>query len=90
MNILRLKELLDEKGLQGKDLAAELGVTTTTISNFNQGNTLPKAEMMLKIAEYLDVDLRELFIRTKLPSAQKEIFIKDDNGNYRSVGFIRE
>lgn len=88
MKVLRLKEILDEKGLRGQDLAKDLGVTTTTISNFNQGNTLPKAEMLVKIAEYLDVDIRELFYPSKPDSDLQELFIKDDSGNFKSIGFL--
>lgn len=90
MKVLRLKEILDEKGLKGQDLAQFLGVTTTTVSNFNQGNTLPKAEILIKIAEYLDVDLSELFVRTKKSDDLQEIFTKDENGNLKSVGFIKK
>lgn len=90
MKVLRLKEILDEKGLKGQDLAQFLGVTTTTVSNFNQGNTLPKAEILIKIAEYLDVDLSELFVRTKKSDCLQEIFTKDENGNLKSVGFIKK
>jgi len=90
MNILRLKELLDNKGLKSQDMAEKLGLTANTISNFNQGNTLPKAEMLVKIAEYLDVDLRDLFIRTKESDDMQEIFTKDEKGNFTSIGFIRK
>ena len=64
-NIYRLKEVLREKGISGKELAEKTGVTVTTISNISTGNSQPKPELILKIAEILNVDLRELFISTK-------------------------
>lgn len=78
MNILRLKEVLNEKGVQNKELADKIGVTQTTISNITQGNNFPKPETLLKIAEVLDVDIRELFIPTKKDKTET-VFIKRDN-----------
>lgn len=78
MNILRLKEVLDEKNMLGQDLAAKIGVTPTTISNITQGNNFPKPETLLKIAEALDVDIRDLFISTK-PQKFDTVFIKREN-----------
>lgn len=65
MQLLRLKELIREKGTSGKNLAAEVGVTPVTISNIVKGNNFPKPELLWKIAQQLDVDIRELFIPTK-------------------------
>ncbi|WP_114902897.1 helix-turn-helix domain-containing protein [Kordia sp. SMS9] len=65
MNILRLKEVLKEKQMTGKDLAEKVDVTPASISNIVQGNSFPKPELLLKIAQTLDVDIRELFYPTK-------------------------
>ena len=72
MNILRLKEVLKEKEMTGKDLAEKVEVTPASISNIVQGNSFPKPELLLKIAETLDVDIRELFHPTKESSATLE------------------
>ncbi|WP_313029486.1 helix-turn-helix transcriptional regulator [Soonwooa sp.] len=86
MSILRLKEVLAEKGMQNKDLADKIGVTPTTISNITQGNNFPKPETLLKIAEALDVDIRELFQSTKEDDIVP-IYIKNES-NYVEVGSI--
>ena len=65
MEVLRLKEILGEKGISGKDLAEAVGVTPVSISNIVQGNSFPKPELLLGIAKELDVDVRELFRPTK-------------------------
>ena len=65
MNILRLKEVLTEKGMTGKELSTKLGVSQNAISNMIQGRSFPRPEHLLKIAEVLDVDVRELLISTK-------------------------
>ncbi|WP_420572296.1 helix-turn-helix domain-containing protein [Kordia sp.] len=42
-----------------------MDVTPASISNIVQGNSFPKPELLLKIAQTLDVDIRELFYPTK-------------------------
>lgn len=90
MKILRLKEILIQKDIESKDLAQAIGVTTTTVSNFNQGNTLPKAEMLIKIAEYLDVDIPDLFYSLKPNADFQEIFTKNADGSLVSIGYIKK
>lgn len=76
MNILRLKELLSEKGVSGKELADKIGVTPTTISNIAQGNNFPKPETLIAIAGALDVDVKDLFVSTKEVEALEPIYMK--------------
>lgn len=65
MKILRLKELMAQKGMSREDLASKVGVSMTTISNINSENNLPTIHLLLQIAEALNVDIRELFVPTK-------------------------
>lgn len=65
MGILRLKEILKEKEITGKDLAEKINISVTGMSNIVKGQSLPREEVLLQIAETLDVDLKELFISTK-------------------------
>ena len=65
MGILRLKEILKEKEITGKDLAEKINISITGMSNIVKGQSLPREEVLLQIAETLDVDLKELFISTK-------------------------
>ena len=86
MELLRLKELLKEKNVAGKDLAQSLGVTPNTISRIVQGTTFPSGEMLKRIAEELDVDIRELFHLTKANTGES-LFVERD-GKYLRVGEI--
>lgn len=77
--MLRLKEILAEKGITGKELAANVkvskrdsegretkgSVSQNAISSIVNGTTFPKPELLSEIARVLDVDVRELFIPTK-------------------------
>jgi len=61
MEHLRLRELLKEKNMTGKQLAEEVGVSTVAISNIVSGNSFPRPEILRKMAKALGVDLRDLF-----------------------------
>ena len=65
MNLLRLKEIQDERSLSNVALAKRVNVTPATISNINKGNDFPKPELLKRIAAELDIDIRELFYQTK-------------------------
>ncbi|AZA82196.1 transcriptional regulator [Chryseobacterium lactis] len=88
MKLLRLKDIINERNLKGEDVAKDLGITTTTLSNLNQGNTFPKADMLVKLAEYFDIDIRELFYPTKPENNLQELFIKQEDGIFKSIGFL--
>ena len=87
MNLLRLKEVLKEKEVSGKDLAERVEVSPQTISNIIQGSNFPKPELLNRIAEVLDVDIRELFISTK-DNVREPLYIERE-GKYISIGEIR-
>ncbi|MEC4005506.1 helix-turn-helix transcriptional regulator [Flavobacterium sp. SUN052] len=65
MEVLRLKELMNLKGISREELSNKVGVSTTTISNINSEKNLPTINLLLQIAEALDVDIREMFVPTK-------------------------
>lgn len=65
MAILRLKEIMTLKGISRDELSSRVEVSPTTISNISSENNLPTIKLLLKIAEALDVDVRELFVSTK-------------------------
>ena len=86
MELLKLKELLKEKNVAGKDLAQSLGVTPNTISRIVQGTTFPSGEVLKKIAEELDVDIRELFNPTK-ENTGEPVYV-ERGGRYVRIGEI--
>ena len=88
MSILRLKEILIEKGITGKDLATKVEVTPASISNIVQGNSFPKPDLLIKIAEVLDVDVRELFLSTK--ETKTETIFSFREGSYIPIGELKK
>ncbi|MDC0118051.1 helix-turn-helix domain-containing protein [bacterium] len=73
MKILRLKEILKEKGITGKELALMVNVTEASVSNLVKGDSIPRKQLLIDIASALDVDLKDLFISTKPQKNPKEI-----------------
>lgn len=83
--MLRIKEVLKEKGITLKDLAIMLGITNVALSRIVNGNTT--IETLRKIAYVLDVDVRDLIEPTK-STFKRPLFIKDDNGVFIEVGTL--
>lgn len=65
MQVLRLKEIMAQKNMSREELANKVGVSMTTISNINSEKNLPTIQLLLQLAEALDVDIREMFVSTK-------------------------
>lgn len=55
-----LKELRKEKGVTQEQLAEILGVSGRTVSRWETGFNMPDLEVLIQIADYYDVELREL------------------------------
>jgi len=65
MGILRLKELMAERGMSREELSNKAGVSMTTISNISTEKNFPTFQLLLQLAEALDVDVREMLVSTK-------------------------
>ncbi|NLJ70392.1 MAG: helix-turn-helix domain-containing protein [Clostridiaceae bacterium] len=55
-----LKELRNEKGLSQEELAEIFHVSRRTVSRWETGRNLPDIVILLEIAEFYDLDLREI------------------------------
>ena len=63
--INRLKIVLVEQSRTNKWLAEQLGKNITTVSRWCTSETQPAIETMIKVADILKVDVRELLVSTK-------------------------
>lgn len=88
MEILRIKTILKEKGVTQKDLASQVDITENALSMIINGKRQPRFELLITIAEALDVDIRDLFEPTK-EGGTVPIYIKDGD-ELREVGEIRK
>ena len=62
-DINRIKMVLFEKKKTARWLAGEMGVTPSTVSKWCTNSSQPDLATILKIANLLEVDIRELFVR---------------------------
>ena len=62
-DINRIKMVLFEKKKTARWLASEMGVTPSTVSKWCTNSSQPDLATILKIADLLEVDIRELFVR---------------------------
>ncbi|MCE2503500.1 MAG: helix-turn-helix transcriptional regulator [Chlorobi bacterium] len=61
----RIKAVLAEKGKTNRDLAKHLNRTESTVSRWCTNDIQPSVEIFAQIAEFLEVDIRDLFVSTK-------------------------
>ena len=70
---LRIKEIMEGKGVTSVSLAEAVGIHKVSVSNIINGKINPSAETLEKIAEALGVEMWELF------ASKEEIVNKDKN-----------
>lgn len=61
----RIKEVLAEKGIKQTWLAEKLGKSYNMLNSYVQNRRQPSLEDMFKVAEILDVDVKELIVSNK-------------------------
>ena len=55
-----LKHLRKEKGLTQEQLAEYFYVSSRTVSRWETGSNMPDVEMLIELADFYDVDIREI------------------------------
>ena len=70
----RIKEVLEEKGIKQIWLAEKLGKSYNMVNAYVQNRQQPRLEILMSIAEILDIDVKELIISNK-----EKIRIKDED-----------
>lgn len=61
----RIKEVLEEKGIKQTWLAEKLGKSYNMVNSYVQNRQQPRLEVLLEIAEILDVDVKDLIVSNK-------------------------
>lgn len=60
--VLKIKQVLELRGLKQKWLADKMGVTEVTISNWVNNRTYPSIETLISISKILKIEVKDLFI----------------------------
>ena len=61
----RTKEILEEKGIKQNWLAEKLEKSYNMVNDYVQNRQQPRLEILMNIAEILDIDVKELIISNK-------------------------
>ena len=61
----RNKEVLEDKGIKQKWLAEKLGKSYNMVNSYVQNRRQPSIEVLNKVANILDIDIRELLVSSK-------------------------
>lgn len=68
----RIKGALADKGKTNLELAAYIKKSPNTVSRYCQNETQPPIEVLYKIADFLDVDARDLLLPSKGVGASRK------------------
>jgi len=74
----KLNKLIERNNIKKIDLAKELGVSKSAVSNYLSGVSVPKIDMIIKIAAFFGVSFEEL-INT---NTESESFSLNENDKY--------
>lgn len=81
MNVFakRLNELIEGSGLKKKEIAEMVGISAPTLSHYLSGNNEPRADVLVKLANYFGVSVGWLLGETdeKYPDKAKQIDFND-------------
>lgn len=55
-----LKELRNDNNLTQEQLAEKFGVSQRSVSRWENGNTMPDISILIELADYYEIDLREM------------------------------
>lgn len=61
----RIKEVLEDKGIKQTWLAEKLGKSYNMVNGYVQNRQQPRLEILMEIANILDIDVKELIISNK-------------------------
>lgn len=72
---IRIGELRKQKGLTQEKLAEKMGVSPKYLSSIERGKENPTLDMIIKLAQSMDVEIADLFtfIEVEDPSKRKSL-----------------
>ena len=71
-----LRELRKEHGISQEQLAEKFNVSSRSVSRWENGNTMPDISIMIELADYYDIDIRDL-LRGERKSEKMEEDLKE-------------
>ncbi len=83
--MLRIKEVIKEKGMTSQQVAEKMGITQSSLSRALNNNTT--VEMLQKIADALGVDIADFFVKE---SDKIQLIINDKLHSFYSVNELKQ
>ena len=74
----RIKDVLEQKGIKQKWLAEQLGKSYNMVNSYAQNRRQPSLEDLYKIAEILDIEVKELLIERNIQHQKVDNRQNDD------------
>ena len=76
-----LRDLRKEKELTQEQLAEKFGVSSRSVSRWENGNTMPELGILVELADYYEVDIKEIIDGER----KSEIVEKEEKETLRKV-----
>ena len=83
-DVNRIKVVLVEKKRTNKWLSDQMGVTPSTVSKWCTNSSQPDLPSLLKIADLLEVDIKELIVR------EYKKFLVEQEMNQKQISYGKE
>lgn len=83
-DVNRIKLVLVEKKRTNKWLSVQMGVTPSTVSKWCTNSSQPDLPSILKIADLLEVDIKELIVR------EYKKFLAEQEMNQQQINYGKE
>lgn len=81
-----LRELRKEKELTQEQLAEKFGVSSRSVSRWENGNTMPELGILVELADYYEIDINEIIDGER----KSEIMRKEQKETLRKVADYAE
>ena len=81
-----LKELRKEKELTQEQLAEKFGVSSRSVSRWENGNTMPELGILVELADFYEIDIKEIIDGER----KSEIMEKEEKETLRKVADYAE
>ena len=81
-----LRDLRKEKELTQEQLAEKFGVSSRSVSRWENGNTMPELGILVELADYYEVDIKEIIDGER----KSEIMRKEEKETLRKVADYAE
>ena len=53
----RIKELMNDRQINARQLTSELGISSSSLTDWNKGKSSPSLDAVIKISDYFDVSI---------------------------------